>query len=184
MNTLDIAANRKLKKYPLREIIMRILWGLVRPLFRYSPRPLFGWRCFLLKLFGAKIGKSVNIYNTAIIYMPWNLEIADWSSIGENAYIYNLGKIIIGAASTISARAYLCAGTHDYTDPAFPLLKQPIHIGDQVWVCTDAFINPNITIGDGAIIAARAVVTKNVDAWHIVGGNPATFIKQREIKNN
>ena len=101
----------------------RLLWSAVRPLFFFSPRPLFGWRRFLLRLFGARIGREVHIYNSATIYMPWNLEIGDWSSIGEHAFIYNLGKVTIGSKTTISHRAHLCAGTHDYTDSSLPLLK-------------------------------------------------------------
>ncbi|MBN4068512.1 hypothetical protein JYU06_03205 [Desulfotalea psychrophila] len=111
---LNISQNRSSAKYNKKEILLRILWGLCSPLFRHSPRPLFGWRCFLLRSFGARIGKQVHIYNSAVIYMPWNLEIGDWSSIGEETFIYNLGKITIGTKATISHRAHLCAGTHDY----------------------------------------------------------------------
>jgi len=178
---LNISQNRSAAKYSRKEIILRILWGLCLPLFRYSPRPLFHWRCFLLKAFGARIGTQVHIYNSAIIYMPWNLEIGDWSSIGEHAFIYNLGTIAIGAKVTISHRAHLCAGTHDYTKKTFPLLKSPIKINDKAWICTDAFVGPGISIGEGAIIGARAVAVKDVVAWTVMAGNPATAIKKRTI---
>jgi putative colanic acid biosynthesis acetyltransferase WcaF len=134
-----------------------------------------------LRIFGAKVGAQVNIYNSAIIYLPWNLTISDYSSIGENTYIYNLGKIHIGEKATISQRAHLCAGTHDYNDPSLPLLKPPIMVGDQAWVCADAFVGPGVTVGEGAIVAARAVVVKDVSPWDIVGGNPAKFIKKRAL---
>jgi putative colanic acid biosynthesis acetyltransferase WcaF len=157
------------------------MWDLAKLLFRFSPRTCFGWRRFLLRLFGAKIGKQVHIYNSAIIYMPWNLEVGEWSGIGEHALIYNLGKIIIGKSTTISHRAHLCAGSHDYTLPSLPLLKPPIVILDQAWICADAFIGPGIVVGKGAVVAARAVAMKNVPSWTVVAGNPARIIKQRKM---
>ena len=114
--------------------------------------------------------------------MPWNLEIGDWSAIGEGALIYSLGKVTIGTRATISHRAHLCAGTHDYTSPSLPLIKPPITIGDQCWICADSFIGPNVTIGEGAVVGARAVATKDVEPWSIVAGNPAKRIKERHVK--
>jgi putative colanic acid biosynthesis acetyltransferase WcaF len=178
---LDITANRKTAKYSRFDIFRRVLWSMVGPLFRYSPRICFGWRRFLLRLFGAKVGDRTNIYNTANIYMPWNLAIDSHSSIGEWALIYNLGKITIGSRATISQRAHLCAGTHDYSRADLPLLKPPIVISDQVWVCADAFVGPGVTIGEGAVVGARAVIMKDVDPWAVVAGNPVRFIKQRKI---
>lgn len=178
---LDISANRCASKYRRKELILRVIWSFVTPLFRFSPRVCFGWRCFLLRLFGAKIGRQTNIYNSAIIYMPWNLTIGNQSSIGEWALIYNLGPITIGDCATISQRAHLCAGTHNYTDKTLPLLKPPIVVENQAWVCADAFIGPSVTVGEGAIVGARSVVTKNVDPWAIVAGNPAKFMKSREL---
>jgi len=113
--------------------------------------------------------------------MPWNLSIDDWSAIGEDAYIYNLGQITIGKRTTISHRAHLCAGTHDYTKAALPLLKPPVNIKDQAWICADAFVGPGVTVGEGAIIGARAVVVKDVEAWTIAVGNPAQPVKKREL---
>jgi len=182
VNALDIDANRSARKYSRYEQMLRVLWAMVMPLFRFSPRICFGWRKILLRLFGAKIGRDTHIYNSAIIYMPWNLTIGDKSSIGEWALIYNLGPITIGSQTTISQRVHLCAGTHDYADPALPLLKPPIVIADQVWVCADAFVSPGVTVGEGAIVGARAVVTRDVEPWAIVAENPARFIKRRELR--
>ena len=179
---LNIDANRSSRKYTWQEQVLRVLWALATPLFRFSPRTFFGWRRFLLRRFGARVGNQTNVYNTAIIYMPWNLVIGDQSSIGEWALIYNLGNVTIGDKSTVSQRAHLCAGTHDYRIPNLPLLKPPIVIQDQVWICADAFVGPGVTVGEGAIVGARAVVTKDVSSWAIVAGNPARFIKKRELK--
>lgn len=154
---------------------------LLEPLFRWSPRPCFGWRRFLLRALGAKVGQQVNIYGSATIYYPWNLEIGDLSSIGEHALIYNLGKITIGSQVTISQRAHLCAGTHDFEQPDFPLLKPPIEVGDQAWVCADAFVGPGVKVGDGAVVGARAVAVKEVSPWTVVAGNPARFIRPRKM---
>ena len=174
-----IQSNRQASKYTIREQLARLSWSVGRAVFRLTPRPCFGWRRALLRLFGAKVDSNVNIYPSALIYYPWNLNIGDWSSIGEWALIYNLGTVSIGQRSTISQRAHLCAGTHDYRDPAMPLLKPPIHIADDTWICADAFLGPSVTIGEGAIVGARAVVTKNVAPWAVVVGNPARVVKHR-----
>jgi putative colanic acid biosynthesis acetyltransferase WcaF len=176
---LHIHSNRQASKYTAREQLARIFWSIGRPVFRITPRPCFGLRRALLRLFGAQVGSDVNIYPSALIYYPWNLSIGECSSIGEWALIYNLGGVTIGERSTISQRAHLCAGTHDYRDPSMPLLKPPIHIADDAWICADAFLGPGVTIGEGAIVGARAVVTKNVAPWTVVVGNPAKFVKNR-----
>lgn len=180
---MDIHANRQSKKYSVAELSRRIIWGVGYLVFRFSPRPFFGWRRFILRCFGATVGKHVHCYNSARIYFPWNLSIGDWSAIGEDAFIYNLGPVRIGSHVTISQRAHLCAGTHDYTDPTMPLIKPPIHVADQVWICADAFVGPGVTVGEGAVVGARAVAVKDVPPWSIVAGNPARVVKQRELKS-
>lgn len=178
---MNISANRSAAKYSTGELIRRVLWGFGKLAFRWSPRPCFGWRRFVLRCFGARIGREVHIYSSARIYFPWNLTIGDWSAIGEDALIYNLGLITLGQQVTISQRAHLCAGTHDYTDPTMPLLRPPITIGDQAWICADAFVGPGVSVGQGAVIGARAVVMKDVEPWAVMTGNPARFIKKRTL---
>jgi putative colanic acid biosynthesis acetyltransferase WcaF len=178
---LDIQQNRRTRKYSVVEMTRRVLWALAQPLFRFSPRPCFGWRRFLLRCFGAKIGRNVHVYPSATIYFPWNLEAEDESVIGEYAFIYNLGRLTIGARATISHRAHLCAGTHDHTKPDFPLLHPPIRIGPEAWICAEAFVGPGVTIGEGAIVGAGAVAMKDVRPWMIVIGNPARESRRREI---
>ena len=181
MPTLDINLNRAAAKYSRKELFLRVLWGFGKLFFRLTPRPCFGLRRAILRGFGATVGSNVNIYPSALIYYPWNLEIGDDSSIGEWALVYNLGRVTIGTRTTISQRAHLCAGTHDYRNPALPLIKPPIEIGDEVWVCADAFVGPNVTIANGAVVGARAVVTRNVESLAVVAGNPAKFVKARVI---
>ncbi|WP_251942108.1 WcaF family extracellular polysaccharide biosynthesis acetyltransferase [Salinibacter ruber] len=179
--SLDIASNRSAQKYEWGEIIRRVFWGAGSVLFRWTPRLLYGVRNALLRLFGAEIGKNVRIHPSATIYFPWKFSIGDWSSVGEDAMIYNLGPIAIGEKVTVSQRAHLCAGTHDATDPAMPLQKPPISVGDQAWICADAFVGPGVTVEEGAVVGARAVVVKDVEAWTIVGGNPARPLRDREL---
>jgi putative colanic acid biosynthesis acetyltransferase WcaF len=180
---LDIQSNRKSRKYTARELLLRILWGVGKRVFAWSPRTMFRFRVGVLRLFGARVGSRVHIYPSAIIYYPWNLTVGDESAIGEDVLIYNLGPVSIGSRATISHRAHLCAGSHDYRDPTLPLLKPPIAIGDQAWICADAFVGPNVSVGAGAIVGARAVVFANVPPWKIVVGNPARIIKDRHLNH-
>ncbi len=181
---LDIASNRQATKYSRSELGRRVCWMVGQWLFRLSPRPCFGWRRFVLRCFGAKIGAHVNTYGSTRIYFPWNLSVGDWSALGENALIYNLGSVTIGQRVTISHGAHLCAGTHDYKRADLPLLKPPITVADQAWICADAFIGPGVTVAEGAIIGARAVAMKDVPAWTIVGGNPAKPLGKRELQSD
>ncbi|HKK17786.1 MAG TPA: putative colanic acid biosynthesis acetyltransferase [Opitutales bacterium] len=178
---LDIQSNRKAAKYSRKELCLRVLWGFGKLAFKFSPRPCFGFRRWLLRCFGAKVGNRTNIYPSALIYYPWNLEIGEDSAIGEWALVYNLGLVRIGSRTTISQRVHLCAGTHDYTDPAMPLIKPPIVIDDEVWICADVFVGPDVTVEGRAIVAAASVVVKDVETGAIVGGNPAKFIKDRKL---
>jgi putative colanic acid biosynthesis acetyltransferase WcaF len=176
---LDLAANRAARKYTRSEQLMRVLWSFGRIGFRLIPRPFTSWRRCVLRLFGAKIGANANVHSSAVLYMPWNVELGEWAAVGEHAFIYSLGKVRIGRNATVSYRAHVCAGTHDFTDPTLPLLKPPVTIEDNAWVGTEAFIGPGVTVGNGAIVGARAVVVKDVPAMDIVGGNPARKIGRR-----
>jgi putative colanic acid biosynthesis acetyltransferase WcaF len=179
---LDIAANRASRKYDRSEMARRLLWMAARPFFRLTPRPCFGLRALVLRLMGARIAPHVNIYNSAVIYHPWKFTAGEWSAVGEGVLIYNLGPVSIGSRVTVSQRAHLCAGTHDYTRADMPLLKPPIVVEDQAWICADAFVGPGVRVGQGAVVAARAVVVKDVEPWTVVAGNPARPIKRREIR--
>lgn len=184
MATLDVDANRAARKYTRGEMARRVAWGAVWPLFRFSPRPAFAWRRTVLRMLGARVGANVHVYASATIYYPWNLDIGEQSAIGEGALIYNLGPVRIGRRATISHRAHLCAGTHDYTDPTLPLLKPPITIEDDAWICADAFVGPGVTIGAGAVVGARAVAMRDVESWTVVAGNPAVAVKRRVMRHS
>jgi putative colanic acid biosynthesis acetyltransferase WcaF len=178
---IDVFANRQARKWSRKEQIGRVAWALAGPLFRFSPRPFWAWRSFLLRFFGASIARDVHIYPNVQIEIPWNLEIGASAAVGARAILYSLGLIRIGPRATISQGAHLCAGTHDWRDPAMPLLKPPIEIGADAWICADAFVGPGVTIGDASIIGARAVVMRDVAPATIVAGNPAREIGKREV---
>ena len=168
--------------FSLKNRISRVLWGVVATfLFRFSPRPLHGWRSFLLRMFGATIGHGVHVYPGVKIWAPWNLDLGDECGIASGAILYSKGKITIGRKAVISQGAQLCSGTHDYNDPGFKLITMPIFIGDHAWVAADAFVHPGITIGEGCVIGARSVVTKDMPHWMVCAGHPCKPIKERTL---
>jgi len=165
--------------YSSKEKVLRIAWAVVSPLFfRCSPRPFYGWRNFLLRLFGAKIGLRVQIFPSASITFPWLLEVGDRSVISWGVIVYNLGKITVGSDTVISQYTHLCGCTHDYASVNFKLIRSGLSIGSNVWIAADAFIGPGVSISDGVVVAARSVVISNVPSLTIVGGHPAIQIKR------
>ncbi|MAR92625.1 MAG: colanic acid biosynthesis acetyltransferase WcaF [Pseudomonadales bacterium] len=156
------------------------LWWVLQPiLLGLSPQICFGWRRFILRLFGANIGKGVLIRPSVRITYPWKIVIGDYSWIGDNTELYSLGEIHIGRHVVISQRSYLCTGTHDYQNSNFALITKPIVIEDQAWVATDVFVAPGVTIGEGAVVAARSTVTKSLKGGIIYRGNPAKAVRDR-----
>ena len=163
-----------------RDQVRRLIWGVVwLALYRPSPRPLHGWRRFLLRRFGATVGAGAHPYPGARIWAPWNLTMGAHSCLADGVDCYSVAPVTLGRFALVSQRAFLCAATHDYNDPTFPLLPRPITVGDRAWVAAEAFVGPGVTLGEGAVVGARACVTKNVAAWEVVAGNPARFIKSR-----
>src|SRR5690606_7782324 len=149
--------------FGLQHKVKRLVWNICywiifRPFNLVSFKK---WRAIILKIFGANIGKHANIYASVRIWAPWNLEIGEYSTLGPKVDCYNQGKIVIGSHTVISQKTYLCASSHDYSKPDFPLILKPINIGNQVWVAADAFIAPGVSIEDGAVIGARAAVFRN-----------------------
>lgn len=166
--------------FSLKNRLSRIVWGFVYFLFfRFSPIPFHRWRAFLLQLFGAKVGKGVRVYPRVKIWAPWNLELADQCGVANGAILYSQGKISIGKRSTVSQGVHLCAGTHDYTQPGFPIKIGTIKVGDFSWIAAEAFVHPGVQIGEGCIIGARSVVTKDMPVWMICTGHPCRPIKER-----
>ena len=136
-------------------------------------------KSFLLKRFGAKIGKGIVIKPRVNIHMPWKLEVGDYAWLGEEVFILNFERVTIGKNACISQRVFLCGGNHDYRDPAFKYRNGPITIGDGSWIGANCFIGPDITTGIDTVVAAGSVVTSNLNGNSIYKGNPAKYVKPR-----
>lgn len=171
--------------YPFSNRLRRALWNIVfLLLFFPSPRPFFAWRMFLLRLFGAKAGKSCRIQRSASIWAPWNLSLGDFVGIGDYVKLYNQAPITIADNVIISMGAHLCTGSHDYASKDFRLVAKPIRVEKDSWIAAEAFVMPGVTIKEGSVVGARSVVTKDTMPWTVSAGNPCRPIKSRkEIKN-
>lgn len=172
---------------PRSEKIMNMIWGMVNStIFRITP-PILSinrkLRVLMLRAFGAKVSMSASIHPSAKIDYPWRLTMGDRSSLGEKAWAYCLNSITIGENTCIGKDVYLLTGSHDISSPNFNLITKPITIGDGVWVATGSMILPGITLADMTVVAASSVVVKSSEPNDVVGGNPAKFIKKREIKD-
>ncbi len=184
MNDNEIKVGSEYKRtLSYKNIMARVAWNIVYMfLFRPFPTIIFEkWRNFILRIFGAKIGKHTSIRASAKIWAPWNLEIGENSCIDNRVNCYNPGKIKIGNKVVISAGAFICTPSHDISSPAFPMIPSTITIKDCAWIASEAFIGPKVTIGEYAVVGARACVFKDVEPWSVVGGNPAVFLKKRVI---
>jgi putative colanic acid biosynthesis acetyltransferase WcaF len=163
-----------------RSVIVVQLWWLAQStLFACSPQPFYGWRRYLLRLFGASIGKNVIIRPSVRVTYPWKLQIGDNSWIGDNVELYTLGEIEIGSDVVISQRSYICTGSHDYKKDTFDIYAEKITIKDQAWLATDVYVAPGITIGKGTVIGARSSVFKDLPSEMICIGEPAKSIRHR-----
>lgn len=184
MEKMQVDLSKYENKLGLKNKLGRFCWKIVCFfLFRPFSSSYFSfWRNFVLRCFGAKIAKRAIIYSSVNIWAPWNIELGEYSCIGPKVDFYNVALIKIGANTTISQKCYLCTSSHDIENQSNPLIVAPIFIEDQAWVAADAFVGMGVTIHQGAVVGARACVFKNIEAWTVVGGNPAKFIKNRVIK--
>jgi putative colanic acid biosynthesis acetyltransferase WcaF len=175
-----MTAGRASSPYTAREKVGRVLWAVVQSTaFRLSFHSWYRWRRLLLSAFGARLDPVVRIRRTVRIECPWNLSIGHDSAIGDRVTLYCLGPVRIGARVTISQGAHLCAGTHDFTRRAMPLLRPELEVSDDAWICADAFVGPGVTIGPGAILGARGVAMRSLAPWTIHAGNPAVAVRPR-----
>ncbi|MEG1122397.1 MAG: colanic acid biosynthesis acetyltransferase WcaF [Citrobacter sp.] len=163
-------------------IKVQLWWAVQATLFRLSPQVMYRWRAFLLRMFGAKIGKNVVIRPSVKITYPWKLTLGDYAWVGDDAVLYTLGNITIGANAVISQKSYLCTGSHDYASPHFDINAMPIVIGEKCWLATDVFVAPGVTIGAGTVVGARSSVFKSLPANAVCRGNPAVVTRERVEK--
>lgn len=174
---------------PIKEKIVQRLWEVVRVIvFGISPFWARKWRIFWVRLFARVCKKcemawSASVANSARIDFPWNVSLGHRVTIDEGAWVYGLDKISIGDLAIIGRDVKLITGTHNVHSRSFELVTKPISIGAGAWVATGAIILPGVTIGEGAVVGAGAVVTRSVEPWTIVAGNPAKVIGKRELRD-
>jgi putative colanic acid biosynthesis acetyltransferase WcaF len=170
--------------YPAWTYPARAVWLVVQAtVWRAAWRRIPGLRPALLRLFGARVAWRTHMPGSLRIYFPWRLCIGSGTSVGPGVTFYNLGGLWIGNRVVISQNAYLCGGTHDYTLPTYPLVCKSLTIEDDVWIGASAFLCPGVRVGEGAVVGACAVVTKDVAPWTVVAGNPARVVRQRVMRD-
>ncbi len=180
---LDVSKEKCPSPHSLRNKLGRVVWALVwGTVFRWSPRVFFGWRRFLLRCFGAVIGKNARISPSVKVWAPWNLVVGDEVAIAHDVDCYCVDRLSIGSHATISQYSFLCTATHDIADPHMKLISSPIQISGQSWVCAGVFVSPGVTVGEGAVVGAMSVVTRDVEPWTVVAGNPARVIRERILR--
>lgn len=169
-----------------QERAKRMAWCAVRAVaVRWLPPVMcFGWVRMVYRFFGAKVAGTAKIYPSADVFMPWNLEIGAWSTIGGQVHILNAAPFVIGQDCNVSEWAYICCASHNIRSDAHEQIHKPVVMKDRSWVAAEDFVGMGVTIGEGAVVGARAAVFKDVEAWTVVGGNPANVIKERIITNN
>lgn len=160
----------------LRRLAWSICWALF---YRLSPRPFHGWRAFLLRSFGATMGRACHFYPGSKVWAPWNLFCADQVTAADGAEIYNLAPVRLGSHAILSQDAYVCAATHDYDNPAFPLIAFEMNIGAYAWVCARASLAPGVQMAEGAVLGLASVATRNLEPWSVYAGSPAVKVKDR-----
>ena len=166
--------------FSLQDRLRRLNWNLCWAiLYRTSPRPLHSWRAFLLRLFGAKMGPNCHFYPRSKVWAPWNLICAEQVTAGDGAEIYNPAPVTLGSHAILSQDAYVCAATHDYDDPAFPLIAYAMQIGAYAWVCARASVAPGVNVGEGAVLGLGSVATRTLEPWTVYAGVPAVKLKER-----
>lgn len=171
-------------RHTLSSKMARVIWNVVwLILFRPTPRGnLFRhWRILLLKMFGANVKWASNVLPSCRIWQPWKLTMGEYACLSENVDCYTVDDIKIGDQAIVSQGVKLCTASHDISSRTMELKTAPIIIGTNAWVAGWSVILPSVTIGEGAVVAAGAVVTKDVEPWTVVGGNPARVIKKREL---
>jgi putative colanic acid biosynthesis acetyltransferase WcaF len=155
-------------------------WWLVQAvLFKTSPQFMYGWRRFLMRCFGAKIGKNVILRPSMHTQFPWKVTIGDSSWIGDDVVLYSLSDITIGSNVVVSQKSYICTGSHDYLVDTFPIYAKPIILEDECWLATDVYVGPGVTIGRGSVVGSRSSVFKSLPANKICLGSPAVPVKDR-----
>jgi putative colanic acid biosynthesis acetyltransferase WcaF len=168
---------------PGMNYITRTIWYFMNAFFLQFPlNPSSNLKIIILKLFGARIGEGVVLKPSINVKYPWNLEIGNYTWVGEGTWLDSLDKIKLGNNCCISQGVYFCTGNHDWTDPAFGLIVKPISVEDGAWVGARATVLPGVTVKSHSIVTAGSVIAKDTEAYGIYVGNPAVKVKERKIR--
>lgn len=144
--------------------------------------PISVLKVWILRSFGASIGKGVRIKPGVRVKFPWRLTIGDHCWIGENVWLDNLAPIVLGDHVCVSQSVYFCTGNHDWTAPTFDLRVAPITVQSGSWLAARSTIAPGVEIGEGAVLSLGSVAVRSLSAWTIYAGNPAVAMKPRVLK--
>jgi putative colanic acid biosynthesis acetyltransferase WcaF len=145
----------------------------------WTPKPANPWRLFWLRTFGARIDGTPFVHQRARIIIPSNLILHDRACLGDRANAYTLAEIEIGARATVAQEAYLDTGSHDFDQPALPLVAAKITIGEDAFIGARAFVLPGVTIGARSVVGAGSVVTRDVPPDVFAAGNPCRVLRPR-----
>jgi putative colanic acid biosynthesis acetyltransferase WcaF len=169
--------------FSFRNRLYRLAWMICWALLAsWTPPIAHGWRRLLLRLFGAKIAPTASIYPDARIWSPANLIVESRACIGPRVIVYSMARVTFEKYSLASQGAHICAGTHDIEDESFQLKASPIVIKYRAWIAAEAFVGPGVTVGDGAVLGARACTFTDLDPWTVYVGNPARPLKVRHVR--
>ncbi len=186
MSLLGASTTRPLEggaSFSLGNRLFRVAWAMSwLVLARFTPPPLHRWRRFVLRAFGANVAGGARVHASVSIWHPGNLSLAADVLVGPGVCLYNQGHITIGARTVISQRAHICASSHDLRDPNFQLVLRPIAIGEQCWIAAEAFVGPGVTMGDRSVLAARGALFSSTEPDAVYAGNPAKFLKPRDLR--
>ncbi len=181
MNKTDLSAYQQNLKVNA-SLFKQITWYFVNILFfKSSFFAFYKPKTFLLKVFGAQVGRGVVIKPSVNIKYPWFLKLGNHSWIGENVWIDNLTMVDIGDHVCISQGALLLCGNHDYTKIGFDLMVKPIFLREGVWIGAKAVVCGGVIADSHAVLSVSSVATENLLAYSIYKGNPAQKIKERII---
>jgi putative colanic acid biosynthesis acetyltransferase WcaF len=162
--------------------LKRFLWyGINIIFFKNALFPFYGCKVFLLRLFGAKMGRNVIIKPRVNIKYPWRLETGNNVWIGEEVWIDNLAKVTIGNNVCLSQGSLLLTGNHDYKNPAFDLIVNTIVLEDGVWIGAKAIVCGGVICRSHAVLTVGSVASNELEAMGIYRGNPAVRVKERII---
>jgi len=184
MKTVNLAKYDNRGYSPGRGAVVRTLWYVCNAIFFTSwLLPVSAPKRFLLRLFGASIGRGVVIKPRVNIKYPWRLRVGDHGWIGEGSWIDNLVEVTVGNHVCISQGAYLLTGNHDYKDERFGFLGSPIVLGDGSWVGAFAVVCPGARLGPNSIVTVGSILRGEAEPDGIYSGNPAVRVRDRVFRS-